>query len=156
MSKTIFILVGNIASGKSTLSREYVHIRESKVISRDAIRYMIGAGTYIFNPVLEPAIYQGTKALLEAFLKSGVEIVYDECNVSKSSRRSTIQLAKKYDYEVIAIELPKLSKEISVNRRLKDCHGPADRYTWNMVWDKFNSSYEHPSTSEGFDKVIEL
>lgn len=153
--KEIIIMVGNIGSGKSTLAKKYVK-KGYSVISRDAFRYMIGAGKYIFDIKLEPIIKKSTQLMLKTFMKNEIPIVYDETNVSKKLRASTIKIAKKYNYKITVIELPSLSKKISVNRRMKNPHGNYDRKIWNMVWNNFNNIYESPSKKEGIDKVIKL
>ncbi len=155
IEKHLILLIGNIASGKSTLSKEYVE-KGYTVVSRDAIRYMVGGGNYIFNPDLEPVIKTGTQALLEKFLEDELCIVYDETNVCMSLRQPTIELAKKYGYTITAVVLPKISKEKSVNRRMKNPHGQYDRDIWNTVWTNFNNMYEKPTLDEGIDEVIEL
>jgi len=155
MDKHLILLIGNIASGKSTLSKEYVE-KGYSVISRDAIRYMLGAGEYIFNPDLEPTVKAGTCALLTEFLKKGVNIVYDEVNVNIALRFPTIQKAREYGYKVTAVVLPRISKRKSVTRRVKDPHGTSDRSVWNTVWTNFDLMYQLPTTVEGIDEVIEL
>lgn len=125
--KEIIIMIGNIASGKSTYSKKLVE-KDYRVISRDAIRYMVGAGKYTFDIDLEPTIKKGTQALLEEFLKDDVNIVHDEVNINKKLREPTIKLAKKYNYKIIAIVIPKVEKELSVNRRLNQPHGDSERY----------------------------
>ena len=49
MSK-IIVLVGNIGSGKTTWIKKFLKKTKGKyvVVSRDAIRYMMGGGKYIF------------------------------------------------------------------------------------------------------------
>jgi len=153
--KTLILLTGNIASGKSTLAKKWAKAGY-RIISRDAIRYMVGAGDYIFNIDLEPTIKKGTLALLEEFLKDGIDIVYDEVNVNKKLREPTIKLAKKYGYKVLAVILPRLSKKESVNRRLKNPHGQPDRKIWEEVWERFDKIYEIPTLEEGINRIIKV
>jgi len=156
MNKPILlIMVGNIGSGKSTLAKEYVK-KGYIIISRDALRYMIGGGSYKFDIKLEPFIKESAVSILTTFLKSGVNLIYDETNVSKSLRKQTIKLAKNYGYKVIAVTLPKLSKQQSVDRRMTNPHGQFDRNIWNTVWENFNNLYEIPEKSEGIDKILRI
>jgi predicted kinase len=155
MDKELILLIGNIASGKSTKAKELAK-QGYTIISRDAIRYMIGAGEYIFNPDLEPTIKKATHELLKKFLEDDVRVVYDETNVNQALRSSTIEIAKEYGYKVIAVVMPRLSKRKSVNRRVKDPHGSDDRDIWNMVWTNFDSIYEEPTIEEGIDEIIQL
>jgi len=148
----LIILIGNIGSGKSTLAKKYVK-EGYRVISRDAIRYMVGAGSYIFSLDIEPTIAKGTLALYEEFLKSGVDIVYDEVNVNKILRKPLIELGKKYNYTIIAHELPRLSQNLCIERRLNDPHGTQSKIVWKQVWEKFDFLYESPTKEEGFDWI---
>jgi len=149
----IIILCGNIASGKSTLAKQYAK-KGYVIISRDSLRYMVGAGNYRFDKKLEPFIKQSAVSMFTEFLKSGFSLVYDETNVSKSLRKPTIQLAKIYGYKVVVVVLKRLSKKVSVERRMKDPHGQFDKNIWNMVWENFDSIYEMPEKSEGIDRII--
>jgi len=155
MKKEIIILVSNIGGGKSTLAKQYAK-KGYVIISRDSLRYMVGAGNYRFDKKLEPFIKQSAVSVLTEFLKSGFNLVYDETNVSKSLRKPTIQLAKIYGYKVVAIVLPRLSKEVSVARRMKDPHGQFDKKLWELVWEQFDTIFEMPDKSEGIDRIIKI
>jgi len=155
MKKEIIILVSNIGGGKSTLAKQYAK-KGYVIISRDSLRYMVGAGNYRFDKKLEPFIKQSAVSVLTEFLKSGFNLVYDETNVSKSLRKPTIQLAKIYGYKVVAVILPRLSKEVSVARRLKTPHGNSSKKTWERVWEMFDTIFEMPDKSEGIDRIIKI
>ena len=92
--------------------------------------------------------------MLEKFLDLGVNIVVDEVGVSKLMREKYIRYAKKRGYICVCKEMPKLSKEISVSRRLQDPHGQPDKELWENVWQKFDDLYEKPTHEEGFDIII--
>jgi len=151
-NKVIF-LVGNIGSGKSTyingLKDHYI------VCSRDKIRYMLGNGNYIFDKVLEPAVWQGELALYTNLTKIGVNIVIDEVNANPNMRQRYLEVTPP-SYEKTAIIMPYLTKEESVNRRMQNPHGISLRGEWENVWERFNGIYEPPTIEEGFDKIINL
>ena len=158
MRPELVILVGNIGSGKSTLCKRYIK-KGFVVISRDSLRYMIGAGEYIFDLKYEPAIHAANLAILESFLAWGHNVVMDEVNVSRKLRSAYISIARgmiSHEYKITGIVLPRLSKEVSVQRRLQSPHGNFPRSTWEQVWENFNRMYESPTKSEGFDKIIRL
>jgi len=152
MKKEIILPIGNIGSGKSTLAKQYAK-KGYIVISRDSFRTMIGGNNYIFDLKIEPFIKKATIKTLETFLKGGYNIFYDETNVTKRLRSSTIKLGKKYGYKINAIILKKLSKEESVNRRMNNPHGKFSKKTWEFIWEKFDFIYEEPSKKEGIDKI---
>jgi predicted kinase len=152
---TIIVLVGNIGAGKSTLCHKLVKAGYV-VIARDKLRYMIGNGKYIFNPSLEQAVYNSEQKIIEEFMRLGVNIVVDEVGVSKKFRENYLRVGKRYNYKTVALVLPRLNKEDSVDRRMNDPHGQPDRKLWESVWIKFDRIYVDPTLEEGFDKIIKL
>jgi len=153
--KEIIVLVGNIGSGKSTLAKQY-QMDGYVVIARDTLRYAIGGGTYVFNFDYEPIIKKIEYKMLRCFMDLGVDIIVDEVGISKLMREKYIFMADIYGYKITCIELKKLSKKKSIDRRMTNPHGTPDRKVWEGVWDRFNDSYEQPSIDEGFDEVIRL
>lgn len=152
-NKKMIILVGNIGSGKSTYIKKELVPKGYVVVSRDSIRYMIGGGDYIFNPKLEPSIFQSETDILINFMCEGVNIVVDEVGINKRLRAKYIKLAKLESYKINAIVMPKLSMSESVTRRMNNPHGQPDKKLWENVWKKFDDVYEEPTIKEGFNKV---
>ena len=150
--KNLIILVGNIGCGKSTLSKKLAKQGYS-IVCRDAFRYMIGAGEYIFDIKREPAVKRAAEVTLESFLQRELNIVCDETNVSKAMRKPLIELGLKYKYNISVIELPRLTKRKAVNRRMKSPHGRFGKDVWENVWDRFNLIYEAPETNEGINRI---
>ena len=153
MSKKLVVLVGNIGSGKTTLAKKYVK-RGYVCVSRDGLRYMIGAGEYIFDPLTEPRIFVMERLLLEHLMENSHNIVVDGVGTSTRLRSEYLFLAQMYKYSVIAHVLPKLSKNEAVARRMKNPHGSSDKATWDRIWKRFNKRYTDPTVREGFKKVI--
>ena len=157
MKSKIVILVGNIGSGKSTFSRFFVN-KGFVVTARDGIRYTLGAGTYLFDPTIEPVVWASELYLFQQLLKTHKNIVVDEINVSKAFRKRLFKVIKPYRkyYDICCIELPRLSKDICIKRRLKDNHGNNSYDVWRGVWERFDSIYETPVHTEGFDNIIKV
>ena len=155
--KNLIILIGNIGTGKTTFIKTQNLIEKGYVvIARDRLRYNIGGGNYIFNTKYEAIIWKTELFMFENFLKLGTNIVIDEVGVSKSLRKRYIPLAKKYKYQIVAIEMPKLTKEMAVNRRMQNPHQQNDRKLWEEIWEKFDAQYESPEYSEGFEHILKL
>jgi predicted kinase len=151
--KTTIILIGNIGSGKTTIAQKLVK-KGFIVVSRDSLRYGLGAGKYIFNQKYEKAIKKATFYLFSKLLDTGVNIIVDEVNFSKETRKRYIRKAKQKEYQVIGIIMPIIPREECINRRMKNPHGQPNRRTWRYVWDMFNSIYDEPTLKEGFKKLI--
>lgn len=154
--KKVIILIGNIGTGKTTLVEKYTP-KNYISIARDALRYNIGSGKYIFDLKLEPAIWSTELYMFEQFLKLGVNIIVDEISISQSMRKRYLDVLKYYPkYKIIAIELPKLTMKEAVNRRMQNPHQQNNRKLWESIWKKFDNLYEKPTTTEGFDKIIRI
>jgi len=151
----IVILVGNIGSGKSTLTKKYVSDNYI-CISRDAFRYQIGSGDYIFDAKYESVIHLTEKFMIEEFMKKRFNLIIDETGINEEMRRPYIQLAKKHNYECIAVELSRISKELAVQRRMNCPHGTGSKNLWERVWEKFEERYVSPTIEEGFDDITKL
>ena len=153
----IIIMCGNIGSGKTTLVKQYAK-KGYIVIARDALRYNIGAGNYIFNPKLESAIWETEMNMLWNFMNLGVNIIVDEIGVSQDMRARYIKMidANFSNYKKLLIEMPRLSMKESVDRRLKDPHGQFDRKLWERIWTNFDNLYEKPTKKEGFHKIVRI
>jgi len=155
LNKVVIILVGNIGSGKSTLTSTLVE-GDYVAIARDRLRYAIGGGEYIFNPKYEYSLHKTNMFLFAQFLKLGVNLVIDEVNANRAMRKEYIKQAHEAGYTVMAVELPRYSRELCVSRRMQQPHGKGNAEMWCMVWDSFDSRYKAPTKQEGFDHIISL
>lgn len=151
----LIVLVGNIGSGKSTYCKELVQ-QGFYIVSRDAIRYMINAGDYLFDRNKEDAVHRITMKSLYALMSLYVDVVIDETNVSRKMRKHYIELGQEFCYDIEAHIMPSLNRHDSINRRLGSNHGSYDYKDWGEVWDRFNSRYVEPTQEEGFDKVVHV
>lgn len=155
MNKAI-ILVGNIGCGKSTLTKELAKLGYN-IICRDSLRYMIGGGTYKFDPKTEPFIKEANLSIVREAVSKELSFVIDETNVFRKIRKSYLDIIlESSHYKVIAVELPRLSKEEAVDRRMINPHDQSDSALWESVWELFNNNYQTPRLDEGFEKVVSL
>ena len=155
MKAEIIIMVGNIGSGKSTLCKEYAEAGYI-VISMDSLRYMIGAGQYIYNKELEQAIWDSEKSIIRHFMGLKKNIIVDNTSMSDKTRKTYLWLAKQHKYRTVALVMPRLSEKECIDRRMTNPHGQPDRELWESVWTRFHFQYVEPTRKEGFDKVIKL
>lgn len=153
----LIILVGNIASGKSTLARSLHEKKGYFCLSLDSFRYMLGAGKYVFDKKIEKGLGTIEIEFLRWLMDKRVNILVDDAKcVNEFFRRFFIQEARNYGYLVKCIELPKYSKKFCVGRRMQNPHCIYDRKIWEGVWDKMDYMYIQPSKEEGFDKITRL
>jgi len=150
----IIIMVGNIGAGKSTLVKQFVELGY-RVVSKDAIRYMLGGGEYIFDVALERQVDTIAKSALIELTYAGYNVIVDETNTTSLERKDYLHYIRG-DYEKTALVFPKISKEESVKRRLQSNHGNTSKEVWEQVWEDKNSSYQVPTKKEGFDTIKEV
>lgn len=155
MDNECIILIGNIGAGKSTHVRKLVG-EGYRIVSKDAIRYMLGGGEYIFDEKLEEVVHKVAIDTLKYLLDKGYSIAIDETNMSKEKRQEYLNHVIHFRYVRTALLLPKISKEESVRRRLGSNHGDTSKEVWEDVWEIKNNEYEEPTYDEGFHNIIRL
>lgn len=153
--KELMLLIGNIGSGKTTYAKKYVE-KGYINISKDNLRFNIGAGKYIFDRRYEKTIFEVEKKMFQNFCRLGVNIVVDGTNVTRTLRKRYISYAKRYNYKIIGIVFPFLPRKTALKRRFKDPRGDKNKMKWGEVWEMFNFCYCIPLKKEGFNKLIYL
>ena len=152
------LMVGNVGSGKGTWIKKFLseHTDEKwAVVSKDALRFMLGGGRYIFDPeVFEPYIDYVAKEMISDLLDDEINIIVDETNVDAVQRADIIELIWD-DVKTIAVVMPVIDKNESMLRKSK----PETDYgysikTWEGVWERKNGKYVEPHEYEGFDEII--
>jgi len=160
MKLTALIMVGNVGSGKTTWIKKFLaeHSNENwVVVSKDALRRMVGGGEYIYNEHLEPFIDYMSKEAIKYSLQTGWNVIIDETNVSVISRAILIDLIQESvrDCIIKAVEMPLLTKTESLLRKARpDTNYGYSIEVWEVVWERKNSKYVEPHEYEGFDEVI--
>lgn len=147
----IELLVGNIASGKTTYSSS----SDKPVVSRDDVRYRLGNGDYGFDFKTEHLVSKIVDAELEARLLLGQDVIVDGVHSTVKSRSVAIALAKKYKVPIVCIVFPDRGEYSHVDARMMQNHGNTPRVVWEGVYRRFIQNYEVPTESEGF-KWIEF
>ena len=155
MCRELIVLIGNIGEGKTTIAQDYVK-GGYVAIARDTLRYGIGDGQYIFNPEYEPIIWATELYMFKRFLELGCNILVDEVGITKSMRARYISKAKKKGYKIIVIEMPRLTMNEAVDRRMQNPHNQPERKLWEQIWTRFDAVYEEPTKDEGIDIIIRL
>jgi len=151
---TLVILVGNIGSGKSSRVKQLYS--DCQVISRDEWRYHFGAGNYLFDYKLESKIDKLVKEQFRIGLSLGNNIVIDETNMDRNTRKYYVDLAKEYRYTIVAVVFPDLGEDEHVRRRMSKNHGDTPESTWREVYKRKQNKFQMPTQEEGFGTIIKL
>lgn len=152
---SVEILVGTIASGKSTYCLKRAKAG-AVIINDDAIVEAVHAGDYtLYDKKLKPLYKSVELAIFSSAVLLGKDIVVDRgLSLTASSRRRWVGLAKSFDYDCLArifrFELP---YEHARRRFNSDSRGLEFIYWWNVAL-QHTSIYERPSLDEGFNCIF--
>ena len=146
------VLIGNIASGKTTYCKKYPN---ACIISKDDVRASIVPGTYVFDRRIEPYVHACCEDKFKAAVMAGcTHIIIDETNMH-SRERSWVFRALRSDsmYTVRAIVFPDRGKEMHASARYANNYGDVSYLKWEEVYTEKQSQYEAPTTLEGFNTI---
>ena len=168
IERNLYILIGNIAAGKSTWlkSREIdrsTGYKSKVIISRDNIRKQFAKSIgreYIYEEYLEKIIHSIIEEYTYGYCHIGTPNIFiDETNMTTSGRQMFIDIASDYGYKITVVVFPDLGEDEHVRRRLLCNHGCElnDGLTedlWRRVYREKKDKYEEPTLEEGFDEII--
>lgn len=101
------MMIGLPRSGKSTRVEKIK--RDEVIVSADELRYLVYGQRYFKGG--EALMWSIRKILLEYLMKQDIDIIIDETNITKDIRKNTIDLAKKYNYQVDGIYMETKKEE---------------------------------------------
>jgi predicted kinase len=152
--KKIQVLVGMIASGKSTYCTNAAR-RGALIMNDDAIVKMLHGDDYLLYDKYLKIIYKSIEnTVVTLGLCSLKTVLIDRgLSVSHKGRQRWIALARSYDVPCEAIVFPKDTPDVHAMRRFKsDSRGHPVGY-WLNVANEHNKIYSEPTLEEGFDKI---
>lgn len=153
--KTLIVLVGLPASGKSTFRSDpayadYYHFSSDDFI--DAYAAEIGS-TYgeVFTDYVKEATRLANEGLATA-IAEGRNVIWDQTNMSRKKRAAILtKFPDDYTRTCICIEPPETAEdEYELNRRLKSRPG---KNIPPFVMANMRKSYQKPNLNEGFATV---
>lgn len=150
----IQVLVGMIASGKSTYSKQAA--KKGRIcMNDDAIVNMIHADDYTLYDKKLKVLYKTIEnQVIGTSLAMGRIVLVDRgLNVSRSGRKRWLALADSYDVACEAIVFKNEGPEIHAKRRASHDPRGHDLDYWLHVAEVHNSVYEEPSMMEGFTAI---
>lgn len=145
MFNSLILLVGNVASGKSTFAGGYIS-RNAVLLSSDSFRAVIGSGEE--DQTVSKQVFEILRWNTEYFLKNSIyTVIVDATNKTEKDRKPFIDIAKKWGANVTCyyFDVP-LEKCIERNK-LRSRIVPDD------IIIKFQDKLQIPSIYEGFDEI---
>ena len=151
----IELLVGMVASGKSTYAKRRAQ-DGAIIVNDDAIVQAVHGGNYfLYKPKLKPLYKSIENHILYVAIASLQDVVVDKgVNIRKQSRVRWISLARSLDCEIVAIVFPKESAETHAKRRYSTDNRKLPYETWLKVAKIHEAEYSEPTLDEGFSKII--
>lgn len=160
---TLKILVGNIASGKSTYCKKHGREPNTVVFNDDNLCYMLHGGQHYYDRSLFKLYKNCEKVLVEECLLLGCSIIIDRPNMSVKTRNKYIEHAKGisfwsrptgHRYEVMCVQFPMESIDVHAKRRFESDNRGLSLDAWKRCALRHQREYEKPSLDEGFDEII--
>lgn len=148
------ILVGPIASGKSTYAKKEAG-KGALIVNDDAIVTAVHGGHYLlYDESLKPLYKSIENTIIQMGLLLNRTVIIDRPNYSRITRMRYIGLAKSLDKNVIVIEFPDEGVEVHAKRRVKDSRGYPLDY-WKKVYLRHQSLYDEPDMfTEELDSLV--
>lgn len=154
MKPKIYVLVGMIASGKSTYCKNAAK-HGQVIMNDDAIVNMLHADDYTLYDKKLKILYKSIENnIISLGLCMGKTVVIDRgLNVSSSARQRWIAIARSFDVPCEAIVFPKDKNEIHAKRRFESASRGHSYDYWLDVANEHASQYQTPTGVEGFDDI---
>ena len=151
----LIILIGTIASGKSTYAREKAGSYDFFVLNDDAIVTMLHGGNYNRYDKENKPIYKSIEnAIVTSVLSQGRDLIIDRgVNITRRSRKRFIGLASAFDVDSYAIVFPFEEPKVHVERRMLSDHRDLTYDHWMEAVERHIQEYEVPLMEEGFKNI---
>lgn len=149
----INLLVGTIASGKSTYSSQMAKAGWI-IINDDAIVMALHGGNYTYKENLK-VLYKSIEThIFHLAVAMGKDVIIDKgLNLTKNSRARWISLAKSLDIPIKAIIFPFTCPEDHAQRRTKIDSRGLSYEKWLKIAQIHFAQYEPPTIDEGFEII---
>ena len=119
--KTMYIMIGNVGSGKSTIAKKIAKEKSAVVISSDPIRQELfdkGRFVEMHSRQADKLTFAEFHNRLRGFAKQGKDVVIDATNTKVLDRRTFLDIAKEYGYTAVAVVV-KTDIETCIKRVIK-------------------------------------
>jgi predicted kinase len=150
MSK-VYMLVGVPGSGKSTWYNSQDWVNDCVLVSTDKLIELEAARQgKTYNDVFKGYIDEATRIMKQDVLDAvaaGKDIIWDQTNTSKKSRKSKLAMVK--DYYKIAVVFDTPAEE---ELKLRLANRPGKNIPWNVMQNMIDN-FDMPSEKEGFEEI---
>ena len=147
----IQVLVGTIASGKSTYAKKQA--RDGWIIiNDDALVNAVHGDQYgLYQRELKP-LYKGLElCILHTAIAMGRDVLVDKgLNLTRNARQRWVAVARSLDVPIDCVLFPFSSAEVHAARRVASDHRGHSLEYWQKVAEHHISVYEPPTIDEGF------
>lgn len=154
----IKLLMGMIASGKSTYAKEKAAEGWLTINDDSIVKLLHGEDYTLYSKELKPLYKSVEQAIVGLIINSKKSVIIDNgrANLTKSGRQRWLSIAKSADIPIEIVVFPKEYPLIHVARRLASDPRGLDYNTWVEVANTHASLWEEPSLKEGFSSILYL
>jgi predicted kinase len=150
------ILIGNIASGKSTWSASRAK-EDFLIVSSDLISSAVHGGVYTkWSEDCRDLYNEIESTIAWTALELGRSVVIDKTNVTKRAREKWINMSRSFGARCEAILFPFCHPDKHAHARFNSDSRGVTFERWKQVANDFDNSYQEPTLDEGFDEIIRL
>lgn len=153
MTLRLDMMVGNVGTGKPTLSRKIMNLYGSAIVNMDSLQASLSCGEYgRYDNDKKPTYGAVEEVAIEQSLASGISVCIDRTNMDIKRRKRYMSIAKNYTDEIRCYDFGAGTPK-SLVRRVADSR-TVDLVTWQSVHDFMKESYREPTINEGFIEII--
>lgn len=145
----LVVMVGGVASGKTTVARQIADGNPSATVETDGIRQQLFGDA---NTQGDPRhIHAAAQAMAEARLAQGMSVIYDALSLKEADRRPLVELARRYGAPVIAVLVAADPDESRRRNAERDRTVPEKAFERNVA--RARQVNAAKLLAEGFDQV---
>jgi predicted kinase len=147
----IVVLIGCIASGKSTYARKLARKGWVVINDDDIVKLVHGRDYTGYDKELKPLYKTIENTILTTAIAMGRNVVIDRgVDVRKNSRRRWVALAASLDIPIKCVVFPRSLPERHAKRRFESDSRGLSYEEWLAIAIAHDREWESPSTEEGF------
>jgi predicted kinase len=148
------LLVGSIASGKSTWTRKRAN-QGWLTVNNDSLVCSMHGGEYAWNLQIPGLVELLAKQIVTAAASASRSVIVDNTNRNRQQRAAIVRHGREMGMQVKIVLFPRESADVHAERRFRsDPRGCTYGY-WLEVAQKIETEWEDPGTDEA-DEITRL